>query len=132
MSNAAKTVLLHWTLFNHIYSKLTNFLTSHDYVMVNPPARNDICPTRHSIAGYISFSHEIDRSAFQQLSWTHARISTQIDTPLSPRARSLWRSFFLPFYRPTHSFCACLSACSDIYDMSHSFRTFMLFYFLEY
>ena len=47
------------------------------------------------------------------------RHSVQIDTPLSPRARSLWRSFFLPFYRPTHSLCACLSACSDIYDMSH-------------
>ena len=59
------------------------------------------------------------------------RHSVQIDTPLSSRARALWRSFFLPFYRPTHSLCACLSACSDIYDMSHSIRT-LLFYFRVY
>ena len=37
------------------------------------------------------------------------RNSAQIDTP-----------FFLPFYRPTPSLCAYLSACSDIYDNSHS------------
>ena len=47
---------------------------------------------------------------------------------ISSRARALWRSFFLPFYRPTHSLCACLSACSDIYDMSHSIRTLLLFF----
>ena len=56
------------------------------------------------------------------------RNSAQIDTPLSSRAYALWRSFFLPFYRPTHSLCACLSAC--FYDMSHSFRTFLLFFWL--
>ena len=80
----------------------------------------------------IPFSHEIgfcDRSAFSSNSPARMRNSVQIDTPLSSRARALWRSFFLPFYRPTHSFCACLSACSGIYDMSHSIRTLLLFFF---
>ena len=27
-----------------------------------------------------------------------------------------------------YSLCACLSACSDIYDMSHSIRTLLLFF----
>ena len=78
------------------------------------------------------FSHEIgfcDRSAFSSNSPARMRLSVPIDTPLSSRARALWRSFFLPFYRPTHCFCACLSACSDIYDMSHSIRTLLLFFF---
>ena len=39
----------------------------------------------------------------------------------------LWRSFFLPFYRPTQSLCACLSSRRHIYDMSHSIQTFLLF-----
>ena len=75
---------------------------------------------------YISFSHGFgfcDRSANSP---ARMRNSSQIDTPLSSRARALWRSFFLLFYRHTHSLCACLSACSDIYDMSHSIRAFFL------
>ena len=83
-----------------------------------------------SASVYNPFSHEIgfcDRSAFSSNSPARMRHSVQIDTPLSSRSRALWRSFFLPFYRPTHSLCACLSACSDIYDMSHSIRTLLLF-----
>ena len=82
---------------------------------------------------YNSFSHKFGfcaRSAFSSNSPARMRHSVRINTPLSSRARALWRSFFLPFYRPTHSLCACLSACWDIYDMSHSIRTFLLF--LEY
>ena len=68
-------------------------------------------------------------------SWTplfKARIlhSVQIDTPLTSRARALWRSFFLPFYRPTQSLCACLSSRRHIYDMSHSIQTFLLFIYI--
>ena len=79
------------------------------------------------------FSHEIgfcDRSAFSSNSPARMCLSVPIDTPLSSCARALWRSFFLPFYRPTHCFCACLSACSDIYDMSHSIRTLFAFFIL--
>ena len=55
---------------------------------------------------YISFSHKF--SPFSSNSPTRMRNSVQIDTPLSSRTRTLWRSFFLPFYRPTHSLCANL------------------------
>ena len=54
------------------------------------------------------------------------RHSAPIYTYLSSRARLIWRSFFLPFYRPTHSLCACLSS---FYDMSHSIQTFLLFFY---
>ena len=64
-----------------------------------------------------------DRRFFQ-----HACVILPKSThPFHPHARALWRSFFLPFYRPTHSFCACLSAFWDIYDMCHSIRTLLLF-----
>ena len=65
---------------------------------------------------------------FQQLSCTHALFCPNRHTPFIPRTRS----FFLLFYRPTHSLCACLSACSDIYDISHSIRTLFFFIFFEY
>ena len=86
----------------------------------------------HAVGPFNPFSHEFGfctRSAFSSNSPARMRHSVQIDKPLSSRARALWRSFFLPFYRPTHSLCACLSACSDIYDMSHSIRTLLLFFF---
>ena len=55
-----------------------------------------------------SFSHEFGfcaRSAFSSNSPERMRHSAQIDTPLSSRACVLWRSFFLPFYRPTQPLC---------------------------
>ena len=101
-------------LLSLVFAQLSSFSTCH------------LCPVRITLS--VTKSASANRSAFSSNSPARMRNSVQIDTPLSSRARALWRSFFLPFYRPTHSLCACLSACSDIYDMSHSIRTLLLFF----
>ena len=85
-----------------------------------------VCVCMYVCMYVISFSHGIRfcaRSAFfQQLSCTRACIILPKSThPFHPAHACCGDLSFWDLY--THNLCACLSACWDIYDMSHSIRT---------
>ena len=68
-------------------------------------------PIVYVVLVHISFSHKFSLRAPDRRFFQHACVILPKSThPFHPHARALWRSFFLPFYRPTHSFCACLSS----------------------